>query len=92
METVETEPHLEVLTQHIAGCLVVPGASAAADVKVIMDFGSGVTSMSEEPVEAFQGQPGVTQTALAQAFVGNERVVTLLDQECDIETQSCIST
>ena len=83
---------MEALTQRIAGRLVVPGASAAAGVKVLMDSGSGVTSMSEELVEALQGQPGMTQTALSQAFVGNGRVVTLLDQECDIETQSCIST
>ena len=32
VDTVETEPHLEALTQHVAGRLAVPGASAAAEV------------------------------------------------------------
>ena len=45
--------------------------------------------MSEELVEALRGQPGMTQTALTQAFVGHARAVTSLGQECDIETQSC---
>ena len=45
--------------------------------------------MSEEVVQALRGQPGVTQTALTQAFVGHARVVTSLGQDCDIETQSC---
>ena len=89
VDTVETEPHLEALTQHVAGRLAVPGASAAADVKVLMDSGSGITAMSEELVEALQGQPGMTQTALTQAFVGHALVATLLGHECDIETQSC---
>ena len=44
--------------------------------------------MSEELVEAPQGQPGMAETALTQAFVGPARVVTSLGQECDIETQS----
>ena len=48
----DTEPHLEALTQHVAGRLVVAGASAAAEVKVLMDSGSGITAMSEELVEA----------------------------------------
>ena len=87
--TVETEPHLEALTQHVAGRLAVPGASAAAEVKVLVGSCSGITAISKELVEALQGQPGMTQTALTQAFVGHARVVTLLGQECDIETQSC---
>ena len=54
----ETEPHLEALTQYVAGCLADPGASAAAEVKVLMDSGSGITAMSEELVEALRRQPG----------------------------------
>ena len=90
MDTVETEPHLEALTQHFAGRLAVPGASAAAEAKVLMDSGSGITAISEELAEALRGQPGMTHTALTQAFVGHERVVTSMGQECDIETQSCL--
>ena len=33
VDTVDTEPHLEALTQRFAGRLAVPGASAAAEVK-----------------------------------------------------------
>ena len=87
--TVETEPHLEALTQHVAGRLAVPGAAAAAEIKVLMDSGSSITAKSEELVQALQGQPGMTQTALTQAFVGHARVVTSLGQEGDIETHSC---
>ena len=89
MHSVENEPHVEGLTQHVGGHLAVPGASAAAEVKVHMDSGSSITAMSEELVQALRGQPGMTQTALTQAFVGHARVVTLLGQECDIQTQSC---
>ena len=85
----ETEPRLEALTQHVAGRLAVPGASGAAEAKVLMNSGSGITAISEGLVEALQGQPEMTQTALTQAFVGHARVVTSLGQECDIETQSC---
>ena len=74
----ETEPHLEALTQHVAGRLAVPGASAAAEVKLLMDSGSGITAMSEELVEALLRQTGMMQTALTQAFVGHARVVTSL--------------
>ena len=35
-----------------------------------MDSGSGITAISEELIEALQGQPWMTQTALTQAFVG----------------------
>ena len=55
----ETEPHLEALTQHIAGPLAVPGSSAAAEVKVLMDSGSGITAMSEELVEVLRRQSGM---------------------------------
>ena len=78
VDTVEIEPHLEALTQHDAGRLAVPGASGAAEAKVLMDSGSDITDISEELVEALQGQPGMTPTALTQAFVGHARVVTSL--------------
>ena len=89
MDTVVTEPHLEALMQHVAGRLAVPGASAAAEVNVRMDSGSGITAMSEELVEVLRRQPGMMQTALTQAFVGHARVIMSLGQECDIVTQSC---
>ena len=53
-----------------------------------MDSGSSITTRWEELVEALRGQPGMTQTALTQAFVWHARVVTSLGQQCDIETQS----
>ena len=72
VDTVETEPHLEALTQHVAGRLAVP------EVNVLMDSGSGITAMSEELVEALRRPTGMMQTALTQAFVGHARVVTSL--------------
>ena len=45
VDTVDIEPHLEALTQHVAGRLAVPGASAAAEVKVLMDSGSGIRNV-----------------------------------------------
>ena len=51
VDAVETEPHLEALTQHAAGRLAVSSASAAAEVKVLMDSGSEITAMWEELVE-----------------------------------------
>ena len=45
--------------------------------------------MSEELVEALRRQPGMMHTALKQTFVGHVGVVTSLDQECNIVTQSC---
>ena len=84
----DTEPHLEALTQHVAGRLTVPGASAAAEIKVLMDSGSGITAMSEELVEALRRPPGMVQIALTQAFVGHARVITSLGHERDIVTQS----
>ena len=89
MDTVDTEPHLEELIQHVGGRLAVPGASATAKVNVFMDSGSGNTAMSDELVEALRRQPGMIQTALTQTFIGHTRVVTSLGQECDIVTQSC---
>ena len=80
----DTEPHLETRAEHVAESLTVPGVSSAAEVKVLMDYGSGVTATSEELVEALQGPPGMTQTALMQAFVGYALVATSLGQECDI--------
>ena len=79
VDSVDNEPHVEGLTQHLAGRLAVPGASAAAEVKVLMDSGSSIKAMSEELVQALREEPGMTQTALTHA-----RVVTLLGQECDI--------
>ena len=38
------------------GRLEVPGASAAAEVKVLMDSGSEISAMSEELVEALRRQ------------------------------------
>ena len=70
VDTVDTEPRSEGLTQHVAGCLAVPGASAAAEVKVLMDSGSGIPAMLEELLEALQRQPGMMQAALTQAFLG----------------------
>ena len=69
----DTEPHLKALTQHVAGRLTVPGASAAAEVNVLMDSGSGITLMSEELEEALRQQSGMMQTALTQVFVGHAR-------------------
>ena len=88
VDTVEIGPHLEALTQHVAGPLPVPGASGAAQAKVLMDSGSGLTDTSEELVETLQRRPGMTQNALTQAFVRHARVVTSLGQECDIQKQS----
>ena len=76
MDSVENEPRVEVLTQHLAGRLAAPGASAAAEVKVLMDSGSSITAMSEELVQTLWGQVGMTQTVVTQAFVGRACVVT----------------
>ena len=89
VDTVRTEPHLEALTQHVAGRLAVSGASAAAEVNALVDSGSGITAMSEKLVEALHRQPGMTQTTLTQAFAGHARVATSLGLECDSETPSC---
>ena len=89
VDKVDTEQLMEVLTQHVAGRLVVTGACAVAEVNVLIDSCSGITAVSEALVEALRQQPGMTQTALAHAFVGHARMVTFLGQECDIVTQSC---
>ena len=85
MSSIENEQHVEVLTQHHAGRLAVPGASAAAEVKVLMGSGSSPSAMSEELVRAMRRQPLMTQTALTQAIVGHARVVPLLGREWDTE-------
>ena len=36
VDTVETETHLEALTQHVAGSLAVPGASGVAEAKLLV--------------------------------------------------------
>ena len=41
-DAVETGPHLVALTKHTAGLLTVLGASAAAEVRVLMDSGKGL--------------------------------------------------
>ena len=89
VDTVETEPHLEALTQHVAVRLAAPSASTGAEVKLLTNSVPGITSISEWLVEALQGQPAMTLTPLTQAFVGHARVVTWLGQVCDIETQLC---
>ena len=80
VDTVDTEPHLEALMQHVAGRLAVPGASAAAEVKVnvLIDLRSGITATSNELIEALRRQPGIKQAVLTQAFVGHARVVSSL--------------
>ena len=80
---------MDVPTQIVAGSLAVPVDSAAAEVKVLMVFGSGITATSKDLVEALQGQVGMTQTALTQAFVRHARVVMSFGQECNIETKPC---
>ena len=50
VDTMDTESHMEALTQHVAGGLAVPGASAAGNVNVFMGSSSAITAMSEEPV------------------------------------------
>ena len=39
--------------------------------KVLMDSSSSITAMSEELVQALRREPGMTQTAITQAFVGH---------------------
>ena len=75
--------------QHVAGRLVVPCVSTAIKAKVLMGSGLGITAISEEFVEALQGQPRMIQPALTLVFVKHAREVTSLDHEGDIETQSC---
>ena len=88
VDSVENEPHVEDLTQHLPGHLAVPGASTAAEVKDLMYSGLSITSISEELVQALRGQSGMRQTVITQAFIGHARVVTSLDQGYDIDTQS----
>ena len=83
----DTEPHLEALTQHVAGRLGVSGASAASKINVLMDSGSEITAMLKELIEALRRQPGMMQTALTQEFFGNAHAATMLGQKCDIVTK-----
>ena len=85
----DTDPHLEVLTQYVAGRPAVPDAPAGVEVRVLMDSGPGITAMLEELVEDMRRRPGMMQTALTQEFVRNARVITSLGRECEIVTQSC---
>ena len=61
MDSVENDSNVEGLTS--TGCLAILGASAAAEVKVLMDFGSSITTMSREVVQSLRGQPGITSTS-----------------------------
>ena len=89
VDSVDNQPYWKGLRQHLAGRLAVPGASPVNDVNVLMDSWSGITAISEELLQALQGQPGTTQTALTQMFAGHARVLTSLGPLCIIETQSC---
>ena len=71
VDSIGNKQHSEGLTQHLAGCLAVPGASAAAEVEVLVDSGSSITAMSEELVQGLRGQPGMTQIVLTQTLVGH---------------------
>ena len=59
MDSVEHEPYLEALAQYLTGRLSIPSASAVAEAKVLMDFGSSITAISEKLVEVLRGQPGI---------------------------------
>lgn len=72
------------------GRLVVPGASVAAEVKVLVDFSPGIWAMSEELVKTRRRKQGMTQTASTRACGGHALVMTSLGQEWDIEPQSCL--
>ena len=78
--TVDSEPHLEAVTLHVAGCLGVLGAYAAAEVHVLIKCWFGDYLMLEELVEALRRQPGMMQTALTLLSVSHARVVTSLGQ------------
>lgn len=54
-----------------------------------MDYGSGITKMAEERVRVVRGQLGITQSASAQAVVGQARVRTALVEDWGFGTQSC---
>ena len=89
VDSVENERYLGGLTQHVAWRVAFPGTSVAADMMVLMEFGSGITAMSGKLVEAVRRQSGMKKTALTQEFVGHARNLTSLGQESDIMTQSC---
>ena len=69
MDSVENKSHLQALSQHLAGRLAIPASSTAAQVDVLMGSSSGITAMSEKPVEALRGQPGMAQTALTRRLL-----------------------
>ena len=52
VDLAENEPHLEGLTQYFAKRFAVLGASAAAEVKTLMDYGASITALPEELVQA----------------------------------------
>ena len=59
--------------------LAVPGASVAAEVKVLMDSGSGITAATA----------GDDANRVDAGVCGHARLLTSLGQEYDIVTQSC---
>ena len=89
MDLLENEPRLDALKQHLATLLAVPPSSAAAEIKVLFDSGSGITAISEESVEALWKKPREVQAALTLAIVGLARVMTSSGKECAVEMQSC---
>lgn len=89
VDLLENEPRLDALKQHLATLLAVPPSSAAAEIKVLFDSGSGITAISEESVEALWKKPREVQAALTLAIVGLARVMTSSGKECAVEMQSC---
>ena len=61
----DTETHLEATSRGVGGRLALPGASAAAEVNVLMGSGSRVTAMSEELAEALKAEQ---KQALVQQY------------------------
>ena len=83
-----TEPHLEVLTQHIAGRLAVPGASGAAEVNVVMDFWFGdyfnVGGAGRGPAATIGEDANHVDAGVCWACAGCD----VIGPACDIVTQA----
>lgn len=75
--------------EHISGRFSAPGAAGVVKFNVLMYSGSGIAAMSEKLVETLRAPLGVMQIALTRAFVGHARVVTSLEEKCDIDTLWC---
>ena len=82
VDLVENEPHMEGLTQHLPGCLAVPGPSVAAEVNVVMD---SVGRAGRGPAETAGDDANRVNAGVCWACAR----VTSLSQECDVEVQSC---